>query len=125
MEPSPSRRSTSRSPPTRRWTSRPRAICPSRAPPSTSCPPEPASTKAPRPISTEAGHHPVFTTDRPELAAQRAEKIRGVHFAVVVDNKDEVGPFKLKVKYPWLPPGDEKTYWARVATPMGGNDRGN
>lgn len=56
-------------------------------------------------------------------ASNRAEKIRGVHLAVVVENKDEGQPYRVKVKYPWLP-GEEKTYWARIAVPMAGPGRG-
>ena len=31
--------------------------------------------------------------------------------------------YRVKVKYPWLTE-QEKTYWARIAVPMGGNERG-
>ena len=40
--------------------------------------------------------------DRVMLAAQRAAKLRGVHLAIVVDNKDGDGNpgYRVKVKFP-------------------------
>jgi uncharacterized protein involved in type VI secretion and phage assembly len=57
--------------------------------------------------------------------AVRAAKLRGVHLAIVVDNKDGDGNpgYRVKVKFPWMS-DQETTYWARIAVPMGGNDRG-
>jgi uncharacterized protein involved in type VI secretion and phage assembly len=47
----------------------------------------------------------------------------GVAIAIVVDNKDDTGTGRVKVRYPWHErPRD--TYWARVATPMAGSRRG-
>ncbi|KAB2897392.1 MAG: hypothetical protein F9K40_12960, partial [Kofleriaceae bacterium] len=65
----------------------------------------------------------MISRDEFQQPSERADKVRGVHLAIVVENKDETRPFLVKLKYPWLP-GDEKTYWARVAMPMGGPDRG-
>ena len=65
----------------------------------------------------------MINPDRPDPAAIRADKLRGVWLAIVTDNKDDGQPFRVKVKFPWLP-GDEKTYWARIAVPMAGPDRG-
>jgi uncharacterized protein involved in type VI secretion and phage assembly len=47
----------------------------------------------------------------------------GVAVAVVVDNKDDSGTGRVKVRYPWhsQPP---ETFWARVSTPMAGANRG-
>jgi uncharacterized protein involved in type VI secretion and phage assembly len=43
--------------------------------------------------------------------------------AVVVDNRDDSGTGRVKIRYPWHErPHD--THWARVATPMSGNQRG-
>lgn len=57
--------------------------------------------------------------------ALRASKVRGVQLAIVVDNKDgQDNPgFRVKVKFPWLN-AQETTFWARIAIPMGGADRG-
>jgi uncharacterized protein involved in type VI secretion and phage assembly len=63
--------------------------------------------------------------DRVMPQALRASKMRGVHLAIVLDNKDGDGNpgFRVKVKFPWLN-DQEKTYWARIAIPMAGPDRG-
>src|ERR1043165_7754128 len=57
--------------------------------------------------------------------AQRASKLRGVQLAIVVDNKDGEGNpgYRVKVKFPWLNEQDT-SFWARIAIPMAGNDRG-
>ena len=47
----------------------------------------------------------------------------GVTIGIVTNNKDEAGLGRVKVKFPWLSQ-DEESYWARVLTPMAGNDRG-
>jgi len=47
----------------------------------------------------------------------------GVAVAIVVDNTDDSGTGRVRVRYPWQ--GDAaETYWARVATPMAGAARG-
>src|SRR5690348_4454081 len=58
--------------------------------------------------------------------ALRATKIRGVHLGVVVENKDDPPDnpgYRVKLKFPWLS-DQEKTFWARIAVPMAGNNRG-
>ena len=57
--------------------------------------------------------------------ARHGMKIRGVWLAIVVDNKDGEGNpgFRVKLKLPWLNEQDT-TYWARIAIPMAGADRG-
>src|SRR4029078_7692383 len=59
------------------------------------------------------------------LQAMRASKIRGVQLAIVTDNKDGEGNpgYRVKLKFPWLNE-QETTFWARIATLMGGNGRG-
>lgn len=47
----------------------------------------------------------------------------GVTIGLVTNNKDPDGLGRVKVKFPWLSQDDE-SYWARVLTPMAGNDRG-
>ncbi|NES84402.1 MAG: phage tail protein [Moorea sp. SIO2B7] len=47
----------------------------------------------------------------------------GVTIGIVTNNKDPDGLGRIKVKFPWLS-DNEESYWARVLTPMAGNDRG-
>lgn len=47
----------------------------------------------------------------------------GVIEGIVVDNKDPEGIGRVLVKYPWLP-GETKSAWARMSTPMAGNNMG-
>lgn len=47
----------------------------------------------------------------------------GVAVAIVCNNKDDSGQGRVKVKYPWYKNPTE-SYWARVATPMAGANRG-
>ena len=58
--------------------------------------------------------------DRVMPLALRANKLRGVHLAIVVDNKDGDGNpgYRVKVKLPWMNE-EETTYWARIALPDG------
>jgi len=48
---------------------------------------------------------------------------RGVSMAIVADNEDPQGLGRVKVTYPWRSASDE-SYWARIAAPMAGPDRG-
>jgi uncharacterized protein involved in type VI secretion and phage assembly len=62
--------------------------------------------------------------DRVQPATERASKLRGVHLAIVTENKDDVeNGYRVKVRLPWLS-ADENTWWARIAVPMAGADRG-
>jgi uncharacterized protein involved in type VI secretion and phage assembly len=49
--------------------------------------------------------------------------VKGVAVAVVRQNKDESGLARVKVNYPWHSQPRE-SYWARVASPMTGGNRG-
>jgi uncharacterized protein involved in type VI secretion and phage assembly len=49
--------------------------------------------------------------------------LKGVAVALVTQNKDDEGLCRVKVSYPWHDQPRE-SYWARLATPMAGNDRG-
>lgn len=53
----------------------------------------------------------------------RTDGMRGVAAAIVTDNEDPEGLGRVKVEYPWRESGDE-SYWARIAVPMAGPDRG-
>ena len=49
--------------------------------------------------------------------------VKGVAIALVTQNKDDDGLCRVKVRYPWHDKPRE-SYWARLAMPMAGNDRG-
>jgi uncharacterized protein involved in type VI secretion and phage assembly len=51
-----------------------------------------------------------------------AAKIRGVSVAVVSANQDPDGLGRVRVRLPWKAPDD--SYWARIAVPMAGKERG-
>jgi uncharacterized protein involved in type VI secretion and phage assembly len=49
----------------------------------------------------------------------------GLHYGVVVQNKDPEGLSRIKVKLPWLDHGDtDQTHWAQLQTPMEGKKFG-
>jgi uncharacterized protein involved in type VI secretion and phage assembly len=52
-----------------------------------------------------------------------SDKVYGVVVAIVTNIKDPQEMGRVKVRYPWLGKNAEG-YWARVAAPMAGNDRG-
>lgn len=49
--------------------------------------------------------------------------VKGVAIALVTQNKDDEGLCRVKVRYPWHDKPSE-SYWARLAVPMAGKDRG-
>ena len=49
--------------------------------------------------------------------------VYGVAVGVVTNNQDSEGLGRVKVRFPWLSDEDE-SHWARVLTPMAGNQRG-
>ena len=49
--------------------------------------------------------------------------MKGLAIAVVTQNKDPEGLCRVKVSYPWHEKPTE-SYWARLAMPMAGDDRG-
>jgi phage baseplate assembly protein V len=55
--------------------------------------------------------------------AAEAGRVYGVTVGVVTNNQDPDGLGRVKVRFPWLSEEDE-SHWARVVTPMAGNDRG-
>ena len=65
--------------------------------------------------------------------AQREERTRiyGVVVGIVTNNKETNGRYMVKVRFPWLPNGDEsgqtsqESDWCRIATLMAGNGRGH
>jgi len=51
------------------------------------------------------------------------DRIYGVVVGLVTNNQDPDGVGRVKVRFPWLSDQDE-SFWARVAAPMAGKDRG-
>ncbi|WP_428268829.1 phage baseplate assembly protein V [Haliangium sp.] len=69
-----------------------------------------------------------FELDRIPHHAQRSDKLRGVYLAIVTANTKDGGDsaYQIKVKFPWLPGSDkDESYWARIAVPMAGPERGS
>ena len=58
-----------------------------------------------------------------ETAHESGGYVKGVAIAVVTQNKDEEGLCRVKVRFPWREDSSE-SYWARLATPMAGKERG-
>lgn len=56
-------------------------------------------------------------------SARDEERSPGLAVAIVTNNKDPNGQGRVKVKYPWLA-DDAESYWAPVAVPGGGAERG-
>jgi uncharacterized protein involved in type VI secretion and phage assembly len=65
-----------------------------------------------------------FLNNKPtETALESGGFAKGVAIAVVTQNKDDLGLCRVKVQYPWHDKPRE-SYWARLATPMAGKERG-
>lgn len=58
-----------------------------------------------------------------ETTVEAGGHAKGVAVAVVRENKDDSGMARVKVSYPWHDQ-PQQSYWARVATPMAGKQRG-
>jgi uncharacterized protein involved in type VI secretion and phage assembly len=58
-----------------------------------------------------------------ETAHESGGYVKGVAVALVTKNQDDDGLCRVKVSYPWHDKPRE-SYWARLATPMAGKDRG-
>jgi uncharacterized protein involved in type VI secretion and phage assembly len=56
-------------------------------------------------------------------SAQGSAKTYGVVVGIVTNNQDPDKMGRVKVSFPWLADGQE-SWWARIATPMAGNNRG-
>lgn len=54
---------------------------------------------------------------------EQHNRFYGVTIGVVTNNKDPDKLGRVKVKFPWLSE-QEESYWARLATPMAGKERG-
>jgi uncharacterized protein involved in type VI secretion and phage assembly len=51
------------------------------------------------------------------------DRIYGVVVGIVINNQDPDGMGRVKVCFPWLS-ATEESWWARIAVPMAGKDRG-
>lgn len=58
-----------------------------------------------------------------ETAHESGGYIKGVAVALVTQNQDDEGLCRIKVRFPWHEQPTE-SYWARLATPMAGKERG-
>jgi uncharacterized protein involved in type VI secretion and phage assembly len=58
-----------------------------------------------------------------ETAHEAGGYVKGVAIAIVTQNKDDDGLGRVKVRFPWKEDSSE-SYWARLATPMAGKERG-
>ena len=58
-----------------------------------------------------------------ETAHEAGGVVKGVAISIVTQNKDDEGLCRVKVRYPWHEKPSE-SYWARLAMPMAGPDRG-
>ena len=58
-----------------------------------------------------------------ETALEAGGHGKGVAVAIVRQNKDSSGLGRVKVSYPWHSEANE-SYWARIAVPMAGKERG-
>ncbi len=62
------------------------------------------------------------------FAGNNVRRVHGVVVGIVTNIVDENGGYRVKVRFPWLPNGGadgEESYWCRIATMMGGPDRGS
>jgi len=58
-----------------------------------------------------------------ETTLESGGHAKGVAVAIVRENKDDSGQGRVKVSYPWHSEPSQ-SYWARIAMPMAGKDRG-
>ena len=61
--------------------------------------------------------------DQLVASSQEKERFYGMTTAIVTNIQDPDKLGRIKVKFPWLSDKDE-SYWARMATPMAGAERG-
>lgn len=65
----------------------------------------------------------IIETAPRETALEDGGYVKGVAIGLVTQNKDPEGLCRVKVRYPWHDQPTE-SYWARLAMPMAGADRG-
>jgi len=57
------------------------------------------------------------------FGGQQEQRIYGVVIGIVTSNQDPEGLGRARVNFPWRSDDDE-SHWARIASPMAGNQRG-
>lgn len=65
----------------------------------------------------------MIAANSPETMLEAGGAAKGVAVALVCDNRDPDGLGRVKVSYPWHSQ-ENQSYWARIAAPMAGSDRG-
>lgn len=65
----------------------------------------------------------LYSLLRDDAVEEMKRRIPGVAPAIVTDNKDPEGLGRVRVMYPWMA-GNQQSYWARVARPFAGANRG-
>lgn len=63
-----------------------------------------------------------FLSSAGEEQAEAGGMVKGVGVAVVTNNQDDEGMGRVKVRFTWRP--HDESYWARIAVPMAGAERG-
>jgi uncharacterized protein involved in type VI secretion and phage assembly len=66
---------------------------------------------------------PWLDSERHEAEREADGFLRGVTVAKVTDNRDPRRESRVRVRFPWQP-GEEVSFWARLAMPMTGNKMG-
>ena len=66
---------------------------------------------------------PIRRTGPTKTQPENSGYITGVAIGLVTQNKDDEGQCRVQVSYPWHEKPLE-SYWARLAMPMAGNERG-
>jgi uncharacterized protein involved in type VI secretion and phage assembly len=62
-------------------------------------------------------------SNEPNTTDGRGASVPGVAVGIVTDNQDPEGMGRVKLSFPWRS-ADDESYWARMAVPMAGPDRG-
>lgn len=65
----------------------------------------------------------LLSSSNSDGASDEQQKIGGVVIGIVTNNSDPEELGRVKVKFPWLSEQEESN-WARIASPMGGPERG-
>ena len=72
---------------------------------------------------TSLGRRAVVSAKHAQTTGRALQYTKGVMTAIVTQNNDPDGQCRVKVRYPWHD-NPRAEYWARLAVPMAGKDRG-